>query len=115
MGADPPRQAGPAGHGPAGTAPLIHGSAQWGTLPACSRGDTVVFVPQFDPHDVWRAVQRHKVNVIMIIGDAMARPLIEAYQQEEYDVSSVLAIFSNARAVLAERQGAVPRVCCRTS
>jgi acyl-coenzyme A synthetase/AMP-(fatty) acid ligase len=32
----------------------------------------------------------------MITGDAMARPLIEAYQQEEYDLSSLLAISSNA-------------------
>ena len=37
-----------------------------------------------------------RVNVLMIIGDAMARPLIEAYQEEEYDVSSLLAISSNA-------------------
>jgi 3-oxocholest-4-en-26-oate---CoA ligase len=88
--------AGPTGMVRLATAPLIHGSAQWGTLPALFCGDMVVFVPQFDPHDVWRAVQRHKVNVLMIIGDAMARPLIEAYQQEEYDLSSVLAISSNA-------------------
>ncbi len=88
--------AGPTGLVRLTTAPLIHGSAQWGTLPGLFCGDTVVFVPQFDPHDVWRAIQRHKANVVMITGDAMARPLIEAYQQEQYDVSSVLAISSNA-------------------
>ncbi len=88
--------AGPSGMVRLTTAPLIHGSAQWGTLPGLFGGDTVVFVPQFDPHDVWRAVQRHKANVVMITGDAMARPLIEAYQQEQYDASSVLAISSNA-------------------
>jgi 3-oxocholest-4-en-26-oate---CoA ligase len=88
--------AAPAGLVRLATAPLIHGSAQWGTLPALFCGDSVVFVPQFDPHEVWRAVQRHKVNVLMITGDAMARPLIEAYQQELYDVSSVVAISSNA-------------------
>ena len=88
--------AGPAGMVRLATAPLIHGSAQWGTLPALFCGDAVVFVPQFDPHEVWRAVQRHRVNVLMIIGDAMARPLIEAYEQEEYDLSSVVAISSNA-------------------
>jgi acyl-CoA synthetase (AMP-forming)/AMP-acid ligase II len=31
-----------------------------------------------------------------IIGDAMARPLIEAYREEQYDLSSVLAISSSA-------------------
>lgn len=88
--------AGPHGMVRLTTAPLIHGSAQWGTLPGLFSGDTVVFVPQFDPHAVWRAVQRHRANVMMITGDAMARPLIEAYQQERYDVSSLLAISSNA-------------------
>jgi 3-oxocholest-4-en-26-oate---CoA ligase len=88
--------AGPTGMVRLTTAPLIHGSAQWGTLPGLFGGDTVVFVPQFDPHAVWRAVQRHRVNVLMITGDAMARPMIEAYQQEEYDLSSLLAISSNA-------------------
>jgi acyl-CoA synthetase (AMP-forming)/AMP-acid ligase II len=88
--------AGPAGLVRLTTAPLIHGSAQWGTLPALFGGDTVIFVPQFDPHSVWRAVQRHRANLLMITGDAMARPLIEAFQQEEYDVSSLLAISSNA-------------------
>jgi 3-oxocholest-4-en-26-oate---CoA ligase len=88
--------AGPTGMVRLTTAPLIHGSAQWGTLPGLFGGDTIVFVPQFDPHAVWRAVQRHRANVLMITGDAMARPLIEAYQQEEYDLSSLLAISSNA-------------------
>jgi 3-oxocholest-4-en-26-oate---CoA ligase len=77
------------------TAPLIHGSAQWSTLPALFAGDTVVLMPQFDAHEVWRAVQRHKVNTIVMVGDAMARPLIEAYEQAEYDVSSLLAVSSN--------------------
>ena len=78
------------------TAPLIHGSTQWGALAALFSGDTVVFVPQFDPHDVWRTVQRRRVNLLMVIGDAMARPLIEAYREEQYDLSSLLAISSNA-------------------
>jgi 3-oxocholest-4-en-26-oate---CoA ligase len=78
------------------TAPLIHGNAQWAALAALFCGDTVVFVPQFDPHEIWRAVQRRKVNVLVIIGDAMARPLIEAYRQEAYDLSSLLAISSSA-------------------
>jgi acyl-coenzyme A synthetase/AMP-(fatty) acid ligase len=52
-------------------------------------------MPQFDPHEVWRAVQRYKVNTIVMVGDAMARPLIEAYEQGQYDSSSVVAMSSN--------------------
>jgi acyl-coenzyme A synthetase/AMP-(fatty) acid ligase len=56
----------------------------------------VVLVPRFDPDEIWRAVQRHKVNVLVIIGDAMARPLIEAYREGSYDASSLLALSSSA-------------------
>ncbi len=87
--------AGPAGLVRLATAPLIHGSAQWSTLPALFAGDSVVLMPQFDPHEVWRAVQRHRVNTIVLVGDAMARPLIEAYEQGGYDSSSVVAVSSN--------------------
>lgn len=77
-------------------APLIHGAAQWAALPALFAGDTVVLMPQFDPHEVWRAVERHQVRVMTIVGDAMARPLIEAFQEGGYDPSSLLAISSHA-------------------
>jgi 3-oxocholest-4-en-26-oate---CoA ligase len=87
--------AGPTGMVRLATAPLIHGSAQWSTLPALFAGDTVVLMPQFDPNEIWRAVQRYKVNTIVMVGDAMARPLIEAYELEQYDASSVIAVSSN--------------------
>jgi acyl-CoA synthetase (AMP-forming)/AMP-acid ligase II len=77
-------------------APLIHGNAQWGALMALFAGDTVVLVSQFDPDEVWRSVQRHKVNVVVLIGDAMARPIIEALISGGYDASSLWAISSSA-------------------
>jgi acyl-CoA synthetase (AMP-forming)/AMP-acid ligase II len=70
-------------------APLIHGAAQWAALPALFGGDLVVLMPRFDPDEVWRAVARHSVRVITITGDAMARPLIEAYRAGDHDASSV--------------------------
>jgi acyl-CoA synthetase (AMP-forming)/AMP-acid ligase II len=76
-------------------APLIHGAAQVAMLAALFAGDTVVLPPHFDAREVWRAVERHKVNLIFITGDAMGRPLIEAYRAGEYDASSMLAISSS--------------------
>jgi 3-oxocholest-4-en-26-oate---CoA ligase len=76
-------------------APLIHGAAQVAMLAALFAGDTVVLPPHFDAHQVWRAVERHKVNLIFIVGDAMGRPLIEAYHAGRYDASSMLAISSS--------------------
>ncbi len=77
-------------------APLIHGNAQWATLAALFGGDSVVLVPRFDPDEIWRAIERHKVNVVVLIGDAMARPIIDAYLAGNYDASTVYAISSSA-------------------
>jgi acyl-CoA synthetase (AMP-forming)/AMP-acid ligase II len=77
-------------------APLIHGNAQWAALAGLFAGDTIVLLPRFDADQVWLAVQRHRVNVLIIIGDAMARPLIEAFHRGGYDGSSLLAVSSSA-------------------
>jgi acyl-CoA synthetase (AMP-forming)/AMP-acid ligase II len=76
-------------------APLIHGSAQWTSLMSFFSGDTLVLLPHFDAHEVWRAIDRHKINQIVVVGDAMARPLIEAYTEGGYDGSSVFSFSSN--------------------
>jgi len=76
--------------------PLIHGAAQWSVLPALFGCGSVVLTPRFDPGHVWRAVERHRVNVLTLVGDAMARPLIEAFELGGYDASSVVAVSSHA-------------------
>jgi acyl-coenzyme A synthetase/AMP-(fatty) acid ligase len=53
-------------------------------------------LPKFDPHAVWAAVQRRRVNVLSVIGDAMARPLLEALAEGDYDTSSLLSLNSTA-------------------
>ena len=77
-------------------APLIHGNAQWAGLMALFGGDTVVLLTQFDPVAVWETVQQHKVNLIVLIGDAMARPMMDALIAGDYDTSSLLAVSSSA-------------------
>jgi acyl-coenzyme A synthetase/AMP-(fatty) acid ligase len=52
-------------------------------------------LPHFDADEVWRTIDRRRVNVIVLIGDAMARPIIEAYGAGGYDGSSVVAISSS--------------------
>jgi 3-oxocholest-4-en-26-oate---CoA ligase len=61
-------------------------------------GNKIVLVPKFDPHYVWRLVDEEKANTLMITGDAMGRPLIEAACEPgaDYDLSSLVAISSTA-------------------
>jgi acyl-CoA synthetase (AMP-forming)/AMP-acid ligase II len=77
-------------------APLIHGNAQWAAIAGLFAGDTIVLLPSFDPHEIWKSVERYGVNVLVIIGDAMARPLIEALAEGGYDTSSLVAVSSSA-------------------
>jgi len=77
-------------------APLIHGNAQWAALMALFGGDTVVLLPHFEADVAWQAIERRKVNVVVLIGDAMARPLIEAYLAGSYDASTIFAVSSSA-------------------
>jgi 3-oxocholest-4-en-26-oate---CoA ligase len=77
-------------------APLIHGAAMVATLACLFCGDTAVILPKFDPQAVWEAVQRHQVNVLSVIGDAMARPLMEALAEGCYDTSSLVSFNSTA-------------------
>jgi 3-oxocholest-4-en-26-oate---CoA ligase len=77
-------------------APLIHGAAMVATLACLFAGDTAVILPKFDPRAVWEAVQRHQVNVLSVIGDAMARPLTEALAAGDYDTSSLVSVNSTA-------------------
>ena len=86
-------------------APLIHGNAQVAALAGLFSGETIVLLPAFDAREIWRAVERHQVNVLVIIGDAMARPLVEAYLAGAYDVSSTGRRLLERGAVLAGRQG----------
>lgn len=79
-------------------APLMHGATQWAVMGQSFVGNKVVLMARFDPHEVWRLVERERVNTIMITGDAMGRPLIEALDEPgaDYDLSSLVSLTSSA-------------------
>ncbi len=79
-------------------APLMHGATQWGVMGTSFVGNKVVLVARFDPKLVWQLVELEKVNTVMITGDAMARPLVDALDGPDApnDLSSLLAISSTA-------------------
>jgi acyl-CoA synthetase (AMP-forming)/AMP-acid ligase II len=80
-------------------APLMHAAAQWTVLGPLFIGTKVVlWSGRFDPHQVWRMIERERVNTLALTGDAMARPLIEALSEPgaSYDLSSLMVISSTA-------------------
>jgi fatty-acyl-CoA synthase len=61
----------------------------------CIQDDTV----GFDPADVWGTVVRESVNILLIVGDAFGRPLVDELERaadagSPYDLSSMLMIVS---------------------
>jgi acyl-CoA synthetase (AMP-forming)/AMP-acid ligase II len=80
--------------------PLMHGAAQWGFLRFAFEGNVVVMLRRFDPHEVWRTVEREGISTLSITGDAMARPMVEALDElggpEALDLSSLFVLASTA-------------------
>jgi acyl-CoA synthetase (AMP-forming)/AMP-acid ligase II len=80
-------------------APLMHGAAQWTVFAWLMLGGTNVLTPsrpRTDYAEVWRLITEEKVMIVTIIGDAVARPLIDEYNahRDEYDASSLFTIGS---------------------
>jgi len=74
--------------------PLMHGAAQWAAFMMLNAGSTLI-IPQarnMDPAEVWRLVERERIQSIVVVGDAMARPLLDELRSGDYDTSSLFVL-----------------------
>ncbi|MBO0852991.1 MAG: acyl-CoA synthetase [Nocardia sp.] len=76
--------------------PLIHAAAMMPTFTALWSGQTVLFEPRFDADRVWQVVARQQAHIVVITGDAMARPLLASYRANPVDASTLITIASGA-------------------
>jgi acyl-CoA synthetase (AMP-forming)/AMP-acid ligase II len=81
------------------TPPLMHASAHWTAFSLFFGGGKVVFTPggRFDAAEILTLVGTEKVNMLVIVGDAMARPLADALAAAPpgtFDTSSLIVIGS---------------------
>lgn len=82
--------------------PLMHGAAQWAAMTALTTGQTIVFTANpasLDVDEVVETIEREKVLVVQVVGDAVARPLADAIERSSADLSS-LAVIANGGALL---------------
>jgi fatty-acyl-CoA synthase len=97
-------------------APIMHGAAQWGMcIMLFGGGKVLLYTPHgFDPHEAWELAERERAMTVMVVGDAMARPLGEALDQKSYDLASVVSIGSGgavySAAVKAKLKEHLPNV-----
>ena len=76
--------------------PMIHGATQSATWMSLFSGQTAILAPEFDAEEVWTTIEKHKVNLLFFTGDAMARPLLDALEDSERDLSSLFLLASTA-------------------
>jgi fatty-acyl-CoA synthase len=82
--------------------PLMHGTGAFTSLQALTVGGAIVTLESraFDPHELWRVVERRRVTQMAIVGDAFAKPMLRALDEAEaegrpYDISSLGLIISS--------------------
>jgi len=82
--------------------PFMHGAGHWLAFNAMSGGNTICIQDDttgFDPADVWATVAREQANILLIVGDAFGRPLVDELERaaqdgKPYDLGSMLMIVS---------------------
>ncbi|MET0326061.1 MAG: acyl-CoA synthetase [Ilumatobacteraceae bacterium] len=84
------------------TPPFMHGAGHWVALSVWLGGGTVVLssTPEhLDAADVWDLVERERIEFMLIVGDAFARPLLDELDHHTYDLSSLNVILSGGAAL----------------
>jgi acyl-CoA synthetase (AMP-forming)/AMP-acid ligase II len=78
--------------------PFMHGAGQMNVYRVLFEGNTAVIPASFEAHESWRLVEKYRVNIMQVTGDAMARPLADALEEmkDDVDVSSIVSFGSTA-------------------
>ena len=84
--------------------PCMNGAAHWIAMRTWLTGGSIVIqshTDRLDAEDIWSTVEREKVNFLLIVGDAFARPLLDGLKDREYDLSGLVTILSGGAALSA--------------
>lgn len=85
-------------------APLMHGAAQWAAFINLCSGRPFVMAPtttHFDPAEAWALASAERVMSLSFVGDAFGRPLIDALESGDYDLSGLLILVTGGAALSA--------------
>jgi acyl-CoA synthetase (AMP-forming)/AMP-acid ligase II len=76
--------------------PLIHTSGIMPSFTGLFAGGTMHYLPHFRAADVLEEIESEKIQVAVVAGDAMVRPIVEQLRQTGADTSSMFMISSGA-------------------
>ena len=92
--------------------PFMHGTGLWTALQSLFAGGTVVMprdTTRFDSRLVLEAIEAEKVVVLVLVGDAFFRPLIDELMKSDYKLESLRFIISSGAAISAANREAVAK------
>jgi fatty-acyl-CoA synthase len=82
--------------------PFMHGAGHWVSFGTWNSGGTV-FIPsipdRLDATDIWSIIERERIDFLLIVGDAFARPLVDELDRNSYDLSSLTVLLSGGAAL----------------
>ncbi len=94
-------------------APLMHGTGAFNAMWNMALAGSVCTMPSrsFDPKELLDTVQQHKVNSMSIVGDAFAKPILKALDENpgKWDISSLRVIISSGVMWSAETKAGLLR------
>ena len=77
----------------------MHGTGFITAIGALMSGGAIVTLtaPSFDASELWETVEKHQVESIAIVGDAFAKPMLRALEENpgRWDTSSLVSIISS--------------------
>lgn len=78
--------------------PLMHGAAQIALMSQFFIGSTLIVMGKFDAEQVWDHIDQDGANSLLITGDAIARPMMDAYEANpgRWETSSFISLSSSA-------------------
>ena len=84
--------------------PFMHGAGHWMAFRTWNLGGTihVQSIPdRLDPADIWSLIERERLNFLLIVGDAFARPLLDELSASTYDLQCLTVVLSGGAALSA--------------
>lgn len=90
--------------------PLMHAAGLWTAFSAILSGQTVILNDsrvKFDPRAVLETVEREKVGLMTMVGDAYAAPLVAELGRSSFDLSSLHSIGTGGAATNPKYQAAL--------
>lgn len=76
--------------------PLIHTSGLMPTFTALFSGGTCHYLPHFRADAVLEEIESEKIQIVVLAGDAMVRPMLDEMRRTGADTSSVFMVSSGA-------------------